>query len=358
MTKRIIRAKAPLRIGIAGGGTDVDPYASEKGGLVFNTTINKYAYCSIIPNETRTVTVISPDYGTTEFELELPMKYDGNEDLVKAVVNHFEIDQGFKAFIKSDVPPGSGLGGSSTLMVAIIKAFAQWKGVRMSKDELAALAYHLEREEIGLKGGKQDQYAASFGGFNMMSFTKDGVKVRPLKMKESMVKELEERSILCFTGKSRDSADIIESQVKKLEKSHSSDAAYDETKRLAMCIGKAMKVEDLDGAAALLNIAWREKKKFSSKVANPKINDLYETAMENGAIGGKVSGAGGGGFMYFICAPGRRDDVIEALKAKGAEIMPFKFESKGAVSGNIAMTSYTERVMNIIRKPHKNNAES
>ena len=343
---KIIRARAPLRIGIAGGGTDVDPYASEHGGLVFNTTINRYAYCTLIPNDTDEMTVISPNYGTVTQSLELPLRYEGNaEDLVRSVVNHFGITQGFKAFVRSDVPPGSGLGGSSTLMVAIIKAFSEWKKVKMSKYELAALAFHLEREDIGLGGGKQDQYAAAFGGFNMMSFTSEGVEVRPLRLKDSVIKELQERSILCYTGKARESATIIEEQVKELKEDTSKEEVYEESKRLAMSISRALRLKDIDGAAALLNLAWEQKKKFTSKITNPTINGLYSTAMNNGALGGKVSGAGGGGFMFFICAPGKRERVCRKLVEKGAEIMEFSFDPKGARTGRLDVGEYTSRII-------------
>ena len=349
MTK-VIRARAPLRIGIAGGGTDVDPYASEHGGLVFNTTINRYAYCTLIPNDSDEMTVISPTYGTMVQKLELPMKYDGTaDDLIRAVVNHFSITTGFKVFVRSDVPPGSGLGGSSTLMVAIIKAFSEWQKVKMDKNELAALAYHLEREEIGLSGGKQDQYAAAFGGFNMMYFTAEGVDVKPLRLKDSVIKELQERSILCYTGRARESATIIEEQVRDLKKDNSKEEAYEESKRLAVSIGRALKLRDVDGAAALLNLAWEQKKKFTSKISNETINTLYKTAMDNGALGGKVSGAGGGGFMFFICAPGKRDRVCKKLVSKGAEIMEFSFDPKGARTGKLDVGEYTTRVIKSIR---------
>ena len=347
---KVIRARAPLRIGIAGGGTDVDPYASEHGGLVFNTTIDRYAYCTLIPNDTDEMTVVSPNYGTMTEKLELPMKYDGTaEDLIRAVVNHFSVTTGFKVFVRSDVPPGSGLGGSSTLMVAIIKAFSEWKKVKMTKYELAALAYHLEREEIGLGGGKQDQYAAAFGGFNMMYFTSEGVEVKPLRLKDSVLKELEERCILCYTGKARESASIIDEQVKDLKKDTSKEEAYDESKRLAASIAKALKLRDIDGAAALLNLAWAQKKKFTSKISNKTIDTLYDVAMNNGALGGKVSGAGGGGFMFFICAPGKRDKVCRKLTEHGAEIMEFSFDPKGARTGKLNVGEYTARIINSIR---------
>ena len=347
---KIIRARAPLRIGIAGGGTDVDPYASEHGGLVFNTTINRYAYCTLIPNDTDEMTVISPNYGTVTQKIELPMRYEGNaEDLIRAAVNHFNITQGFKAFVRSDVPPGSGLGGSSTLMVAIVKAFSEWKKVKMNRYDLAALAFHLEREEIGLGGGKQDQYAAAFGGFNMMHFNAEGVDVRPLKLKDSVIRELQERCILCFTGKARESAAIIEEQVRDLKKDNSKEEAYEESKRLAASIGRALKLKDVDGAAALLNLAWEQKKKFTSKISNDTIDMLYRTAMDNGALGGKVSGAGGGGFMFFICAPGKRERVCRKLAEKGAEIMEFSFDPKGARTGKLDVGEYTTRIIKSVR---------
>lgn len=337
MQKRIaVRARAPLRIGIAGGGTDVDPYASEKGGIVFNTTISKYAYCTLVPNGTKTMSVISPEYGTFKAKLDNgPLEYDGNMDLVKAVVNHFGIKEGFDAYINSDVPAGSGLGGSSTVMVAIISAITEWIGVKMKKYELADLAYRLEREDIGLKGGKQDQYAATFGGFNMMMFNKDGVKVKPLKIKDNVVKELQERSILCYTGSARASADIIDSQVKELKENVSAETAYDESKKLAVRIGSAMKKGDIEEAGKLLDLAWIQKKRFSSKVSSPVIDELYSIAMENGAIGGKVSGAGGGGFMYFICEPGKRNFVAEKLAERGAEISEFVFDYNGVKARGI-----------------------
>ncbi len=346
---KVIRAKAPLRIGIAGGGTDVEPYASEHGGLVFNTTIDRYAYCTLIPNDTDEMTVVSPNYGTVTEKLELPMRYQGDaEDLIRAVVNHFNITTGFKVFVRSDVPPGSGLGGSSTLMVAIIKAFSEWMKVKLSKYELAALAFHLEREEIGFGGGKQDQYAAAFGGFNMMYFTAEGVEVKPLKIKDSIIKELQERCILCYTGKARESASIIEEQVKDLKKDVSKEEAYEESKRLAVSIGRALKLKDVDGAAALLNLAWEQKKKFTSKISNATINGLYKTAMDNGALGGKVSGAGGGGFMFFICAPGKRERVCKKLVEKGGEIMEFSFDDRGARTGKLDVGEYTSRIIRSI----------
>ena len=200
-----IRSRSPLRIGIAGGGTDVDPYASTKGGCVFNSTINKYAYCTLVPRNDNMMFVKSRYYGRYKAKLNHgPLKFDGNMDLAKAVANHFEIEDGFNIDIHSDVPAGSGLGGSSTMIVAIIAAVAEWQGKKLSKQKIAELAYHLEREDIGLKGGKQDQYASAYGGFNLLDVS-DTVKVNPVKIDNDIINELQCRSVMCFTGMSRES---------------------------------------------------------------------------------------------------------------------------------------------------------
>lgn len=332
MHKQIIRARAPLRIGIAGGGTDVDPYASVKGGKVFNATIDKYAYCTIVPNGTNTMSVRSLDYGEYEAALDGgPLPYDGNLDLIKVVTNHFGISEGFDMFLHSDAPPGSGLGGSSTIIVSILSAVSEWKELNLSKYEMADLAYRLEREKLKLKGGKQDQYAAVFGGFNLMEFSKEGVRINSVDMEESTVDELQYCSLLCYTGRARESANIIESQVRNFKDGMNEDA-LDESKRLAVEICEALKKGKVRLAGEILDQTWLYKKKFTSKISNPQIDDLYETAKRNGAIGGKVSGAGGGGFMYFICEYDKKHIVASELKAKGAVITDFMFEHRGVRS--------------------------
>ena len=163
-----------------------------------------------------------------------------------------------------------------------------------------------------------------------------------------MIKELQERSILCFTGKARDSAAIIDEQVKALKTDMSKEDAYEESKRLAVSIGRSLQLKDVDGAAAQLNLAWEQKKRFSDKISNPAINSLYTAAMNSGAVGGKVSGAGGGGFMFFICAPGKRDRVCKRLTEMGAEIMEFAFDPKGARTGKLDVGEYTQRTIKSI----------
>ena len=326
------RARAPLRVGLAGGGTDVEPYASEKGGAVFNTTINRYAYCTITPTGDHSLSVHSTDYGKYEAPLDGgPLILDGNMDLIKAVTNHFGIKDGFKTFLQSEAPPGSGLGGSSTVIVSIIAAVCEWQNIKLTSAEMAQLAYKLEREVIGLKGGKQDQYAAVFGGFNLMEFGAKGVDVNRVRIHEDTVNELQYSSLLCYTGSPRESAAIIESQVDKFNKGQNCEA-LDESKRIAIEMVSALEKGDIHTAGELLDESWMYKKQFSNKISNPQIDAYYQTAKDAGAIGGKVSGAGGGGFMYFICRYDRKYSVAKALQKMGARVTDYMFEPEGVIS--------------------------
>ena len=328
MGKELIRARAPLRIGMAGGGTDVEPYASERGGCVFNATIDKYAYCTVVPNNSDRLSIRSLDYGTFETSLDGgPLVYDGNMDLIKAVTNHFDITEGFDVFIHSDAPPGSGLGGSSTVIVSILGAVTEWLDRKMSDHELADLAFRLERLELGLKGGKQDQYAAVFGGFNLMEFGKY-VRVNKVHLKERTVNELQYCSLLCYTGKSRESANIIDSQMTRYGSGSNTDA-LDASKQLALEGRNKLVHGDVKGFGEILNEAWEQKKRFSPEISNNLLDKCYGTAMENGAVGGKVSGAGGGGFMFFVCEYDKKHVVAKELKRMGATITDFMFEKKG-----------------------------
>jgi len=327
-----IRSRAPLRIGIAGGGTDVDPYASQKGGFVFNTTINKYSYCTLTPRKDMIMNVESRYYGRYKRSLKnRPFKLDGNMDLIKAVANHFEIEKGFDMLIHSDVPSGSGLGGSSTMIVAMIAAVANWTNHDMSKYEMAKLSYHLEREDIGLAGGHQDQYAAVFGGFNYLDMKNGNVEVKPVNIKQDVINELQCRSILCYTRITRESADMIQAQKESTQKGLNENA-LEASKVLARELGKSLEDGNINLAGEKLDDAWGYKKQFSSKVSNRHIDKLYDVAKANGAIGGKVSGAGGGGFMYFICEYDKKPAVSEALKKAGAELTEFMFEPNGVTS--------------------------
>ncbi|MDR0523326.1 MAG: kinase [Candidatus Methanoplasma sp.] len=327
---QFIRAKAPLRIGIAGGGTDVNPYASQKGGCVFNTTIDKYAYCTVIPTGDGRMGLSSPNF--SRYEIPRDYKTDLEDTRLAAVVaKHFEVSEGFEMVIHSDAPPGSGLGGSSTMIVAMIAAMSKWRSRDMTPHEIAELAYRLEREDLGLSGGKQDQFAAAYGGFNLMRFDGEGVTVERKYLDEDTLNELQYRSLLCYTGKSRKSAALIDKQIDAF-KTGANANALDESKRLAVEICDAVAGGDLDDAGRLLDESWEYKKRFSKNVSTADTDKYYNLAKATGAIGGKVSGAGGGGFMYFICRYDKKHEVAKALKRAGAEITEFAFDPCGAVA--------------------------
>jgi len=353
----IIRSKAPLRISFAGGGTDVSPYADERGGLVLNATINKYAYATLRPRLDHTVQLYSTAYSiTAKYNIEEPLPYDGTLDLVKAVINRvyggsepsvetsafgggdvlresdprFTAGGGFEFFIHNDAPPGSGLGGSSTLVVALVGAFREWLRAPWTNYEVADLAFRIERLDMGMAGGKQDQYAAAFGGFNFIEFQRDLVIVNPLRIRRSTLNELQHNLLLCYTGTTRMSDGIIDRQVRNYREG-TTDAvhAMDELKRLAVEMKKQLLTGNLTEFGALLHEAWLNKRKMASQISTPRIDELYDVARQAGALGGKISGAGGGGYMFFYCPNETKYDVAEGLEKLGAQAVDFAFDLEG-----------------------------
>lgn len=330
--KQLIRSKAPLRISFAGGGTDVPPYCDERGGAVLNSTIDRFAYCTISPRCDREISIRSLDLGVKEqWQANGDMlRYDGNLDLIKAVLNHFDVRQGFDMFLHCDAPPGSGLGSSSTVIVSIIGAMAEWLNEPLSQYEIAHLAYVLEREELGLTGGKQDQYAAVFGGFNFIEFNGPQTVVMPLRVKADILNELHYSLLLGNTGKTRDSSGIIASQTAGYRRGEGAVVeALDNTKRLARETKDALLRGNIRSIGELLNASWENKKRFTPKISNDRIDTIYDTAMANGAIGGKISGAGGGGFMFFVCEYDRKHLVANELAKLGVEIVNYNFDKYG-----------------------------
>jgi D-glycero-alpha-D-manno-heptose-7-phosphate kinase len=328
--KIVIRSKAPLRISFAGGGTDVPPYSDERGGAVLSSTIDRYAYCTICPRADREMRIRSLDFAQDESWTAngSMLRYDGNLDLIKAVLNHFEVAEGFDMLLHCDAPPGSGLGGSSTVMVSIIGAVSEWLKKPLSQYETARLAYVLEREELGFAGGKQDQYSAVFGGFNFMEFRGSETIVTPLRIRTEVLNELHYHMLLCYTGKTRDSANIIQDQQKGY-KSGQNREALDSAKSLVFETKDALMKGEILRIGQLLHESWEQKKRFTSHITNSRIDKIYETARANGAIGGKISGAGGGGFMFFICEYDRKHRVAEELQKLGAETVNFNFDKHG-----------------------------
>lgn len=334
----IIRSKAPLRLGLAGGGTDVSPYCDEFGGAVLNATIDMYAYCTIEPTNDNKIIFNAPDmHDIQEFESISIIEIDNRFVLHKGVYNRIVKDYNngkplsFRMTTYSDAPAGSGLGSSSTMVVAIIKAYMEWLNLPLGEYDMAHLAYEIEREDLQLTGGKQDHFAATFGGFNFMEFNdQNRVIVNPLRIKNWIKNEVEDSLILYYTGKSRESAAIIIDQIKNTKtKEQKSLEGMHELKISASEMKNALLKGDFDGFAKGLKNGWESKKKMSTAITNPAIEEMYEYIMSNGAKAAKVSGAGGGGFMMIICDPKERYCLVEKLKKTSGKVMLAQFTEKG-----------------------------
>lgn len=319
----IIRSKTPLRLGLAGGGTDVSPFCDLYGGCVLNVTINMYSYCTIIPTNDNKIIFNSPDRDVTleydsipvlPVDCELPLHAGIYNKIVKLYNNNKPLS--FKMITYSDAPAGSGLGSSSTMVVTLIKAYMEWLNLPLGEYDIARLAYEIERIDLGFKGGKQDQYAATFGGLNFMEFYDNNrVIVNPLRMKRWIKNEIENSLFLFYTGTSRDSGKIIEEQTKATKSEKSLDAMF-EIKNQTTLMKEAILKGDFDGIARCLNLNWEAKKKTASVISNPLIEEIHDFIMANGGKACKISGAGGGGFMMIWCDPQDRYSLIKALKKR------------------------------------------
>lgn len=333
----IIRSKAPLRIGLAGGGTDVSPYSDLFGGAILNATIDLYAYASLEPLND----------GTIEFCI------DGTDKRIKLnSQKELEIVEGFELFIgvynriikKYDLqalsfrltsfieaPQGSGLGTSSTIVVSLIGAFMEWLKLPLGKYDIAHLAYEIERVDLNMSGGKQDQYAATFGGVNFMEFlANDQVIVNPLQLKDEVLYELEFNLLLYFTATQRLSATIINEQVKNVkDKNEKSVEAMHNLKEQAQQMKDSLLRGELGKIGEILHFGWTNKKQMAHSISNELIDMIYTTAITNGATGGKISGAGGGGFMFFYCPAVTKVKVAKAIENLGGRVQSFKFTQQG-----------------------------
>ncbi|HEY1769858.1 MAG TPA: hypothetical protein VGG02_06355 [Chthoniobacterales bacterium] len=331
---KMVRARTPLRLSFGGGGTDLSPYAETHGGCVLNATISRYVYATLVPKSERSIGFNSFDYGTVIYwTQEEDIRFDGQMDLVKGVLKRFELDKfrndGFDLFVHADAPPGSGLGSSSTFTVALIGLFRELLGLPITSEGMASLAYDIERNDIGIKGGRQDQYAAAYGGFNFMEFNGAETVVTPLRLSEYLINELEYNLILCFTG-SRESQPIIDSQMESAKNKEAEPlAAMDQVKAIAIEMKKALLASDLDRFGLMLHEGWMQKKKMARGITTPRIDELYAEARKAGAIGGKITGAGGGGHLLLYCPFNKRHIVKERLHALGTTVTDFRFDPVG-----------------------------
>jgi D-glycero-alpha-D-manno-heptose-7-phosphate kinase len=328
-----IRAKAPLRVSFAGGGTDVPPFPEREGGLVLSATINRHSYGTLRPRPDRQIAIQSVDFGMeVNWGIDDAMQFDGRLDLVKAAIRKFGngMRGGFDLFLHSNAPPGSGLGSSSSMMVTLIGLLREYHTLPLSDYEVARLAYVVERQELGLKGGIQDQYAAAFGGFNFIEFGSEHVIVNPLRIDSNTLNELEMNLLLVYTGQTRLSDNIIEDQTERFEQSdEEAMAGLRMQKELAVEMKNALLQRKLNTFGELLGRAWEYKKKMSPRISTPFIDEAYELALKNGALGGKVTGAGGGGYMLFYCPFEKKHKIAEALTELGATPSEFSFDPRG-----------------------------
>lgn len=333
----IYRSKAPLRIGLAGGGTDVSPYSDQFGGAILNATVSLFAYANIEPLDEPKIIVQALDRKEQqEFEWTSQLPIDGTLDLLKGVYNRIYKDYGmpstgFRLSTFVDAPAGSGLGTSSTLVVAIIGAFVEWLKLPLGDYDIAHYAFQIEREDLKLTGGKQDQYAAMFGGVNFMEFYEDDkVIVNPLRIRSEYLHELENNLVLYFTATSRESASIIDEQVKNVNsKNEKSIEAMHQLKEQARRMKEALLKGKLDEFGSILDFGFQQKRKMAHNISNSRIEEIYEAAKAAGATGGKISGAGGGGFMIFYCPGNNRHAVVEKLKTFGGDIKNYTFTKYG-----------------------------
>lgn len=331
-----IRSKAPLRLGLSGGGTDLNTYCDQFGGLILNATISLYVHCTIEETNDEKITFEASDMNQTlELATSEFLELNGEMDLYKGIYNRIVKDYvkkplSFKIFTYSDVASGSGLGGSSTLVVAILQAFTEWLNLPLGEYDIARLAFDIEREDIGIVGGAQDQYAATFGGFNFMEFYADKrVIVNPLRVKSWIIDELEACIVLYFTSITRQASQIEKEKKSLLEDKKSLDAMH-EVKEDSIVMKEALLKGDISNFATILGKSWEAKKRVSSSISNSEIDKVYDIAIANGAYSGKVSGAGGGGFMFFMIEPTKKLQLIRELNKQQGEVINFEFVKDGA----------------------------
>lgn len=338
----ITRSKAPLRLGLAGGGTDVSPFCDLYGGAVLNATINLYAYCTIEDLGNEVVLFKALDFQKKEsFSIKKDIPDEGlrlHRGIYNRIVKDFLRGERPSISVSTfcDAPPGSGLGSSSTLVVSMLHAYVEHFNLPLGEYDIASLAFEIERIDLKLDGGKQDQYAAAFGGVNFMEFYKnDKVIVNPLRIRPQILAELESSLVLFYTGVSRDSDKIIQDQIKSAQKNEDNLNSMKEIKDQAFVMKEHILKGNIKGLSDCLLYSWECKKKTSKKMSNHDIERIYEEVMQLGAHSGKVSGAGGGGFMMFIVDFNKKLDIIRYLDKQKGQVMRCNFSIDGATAWRV-----------------------
>ena len=325
-------ARAPMRISLGGGGTDLEAYYATYGGLVISTAINKYFYAILTTDESDDLQVISADYRSLfRHSPYNDLFWNGDLALPKAVLHHFGIRRGINLFVASEVPPGTGLGSSSAAAVTMVRAISTLMEQPMTRQQVAELASYIEINKMGMPIGKQDQYASAFGGFNTITFSSQGVTVEPVQIASEVRQTLERRLLLFFTGSSRDSTSILKHQRKSTQDQDDTVLqALHNIKRVASEVQSCLEQGDLDEFARLLDYSWQEKRRLAPGLSTGFIDDCYDLALQQGAAGGKITGAGGGGFLLLYCEEQAQESVTRALEERGLKRMNFHFDQQGA----------------------------
>ncbi len=335
----IARAKSPVRISFGGGGTDLTSFFLAHNGAVLNATINLYAHCVLIKRLDRQINIISHDFHQSVHYNELSeIKYDGHLDLIKAVIQLLKPPFGFELEISCDFPPHSGLGGSSAVLSAVISCFNEFRLDKLNRHEIAELAFQAERIELSVTGGWQDQYATVFGGFNFIEFTANKNEIFPLKISDEVMNELEARLILCYSGQEHPVNKIHADQSKQMKKDDVLKYAHS-MRDLAYEMKSSLLRSQLDHFGQLLHKGWELKKTFSNGISNSYLDEIYSFARENGAVGGKIVGAGGGGFFLFQAKIDKKGFLATQLRKRGLVVKDFIFDDRGVRSWKVRLHS-------------------
>jgi D-glycero-alpha-D-manno-heptose-7-phosphate kinase len=326
----VIRGKTPLRVSFAGGGTDLPYFYGKHGGAVLNAAINKHCYATLVKRADKKIIINSDLSQDFIADTITDLKYDGNLDLIKAVIKIFNPGFGFEIYLHNDLPPGRGLGSSASVSVLIASLFNQMMNTKFNDYKIAEIAYKAEREELKIRGGWQDQYATVVGGFNYMEFTAEKTIVYPLKLKKEVTDELESHLLLCYVGNTHDSGEIHKRQEYSFHESEKKNTEkLLQLKALTFDIKDALLTNHLETFGRLLNETWNIKKSLDKGISNKQVDKLYELGLKNGAYGGRLLGAGSGGYILFFHSPRRRNDLTKAIIKEGGEVLNFKFEPEG-----------------------------
>jgi D-glycero-alpha-D-manno-heptose-7-phosphate kinase len=329
----MIIAKAPFRLYFAGGATDLAQYYEKYGGSVINVAIDKYVYSTIKPRNDNKFSIFSANLDVSKKADSFDeLSIDGTLDIPIAVIKHFKSRKGIDLLIKTNIPAGSGLGGSSSVCVSLIKAISKFNSITLSKEEIAEIAYKIRIEDLKFPTGKQDEYAAAFGGLNLITFDKSGkANIEPLKVPKNTLDILQNNLMLFFLGKTRTSTNILRSMEKYMtEEKPEVISALHKAKDLTVDVKKALEEGDLKQFAKLLSESWRNKRNLDKEVTNKFIDDVYTLGIKEGALGGMLMGAGAGGYMLFYVEPDKQQHIRKVMEKKGLNELHFRFDFEGA----------------------------